>query len=116
MENKNPNEEIEKLARDYQIIQEQLRNTKLQIEQLQIQQTELGIAENEVKNATGKIYRTVGGVIVESDKDSSLKDIAEKKETTGLRIQRLNKQLEELNKREAELRNKILQLQKGGSV
>ncbi|MEM0087328.1 MAG: prefoldin subunit [Candidatus Micrarchaeaceae archaeon] len=116
MENQNPNENIEKLAKDYQLVQEQLRNTKLQLEQLQIQQTELSMAETEVKNATGKIYRTIGGVIVESDKESSLKDIAEKKETTELHVQRLNKQLSELNKKEAELRNMILQLQKGGSV
>ncbi len=102
--------EIEKVLKEYQIVQEQLRAAALQTEQLQLQKTELEGAKAEIDKATGKVYITIGGVIVETSKESATKEIAEKSELVALRLQTANKQYSELREKEKQLRGKIGQL------
>jgi len=109
--NENQNQEVEKLIKEYQLLQEQLRAFSLQLEQLQLQKTEATTAQAEIEKATGKIYITVGGVIVETDKPTALKNLKEKMETTDLRLQMTNKQFNELKAREKTLREKLSKIQ-----
>ncbi len=102
--------EIEKALKDYQILQEQLRASALQTEQLQLQKTELEGARAEIEKATGKVYITIGGVIVETSKEGASKEIASKAELVALRLQTANKQYSELREKEKQLREKISQL------
>lgn len=106
--------EAEKLVRDYQMTQEQMRGAALQLEQLQAQKSELGRAKEEVGGASGKVYISVGGVIVETNKDKALADIKERSELTELRITSLTKQFNELKGKEKQLGEKITQMYKQG--
>jgi prefoldin beta subunit len=108
------NNEAEKTVRDYQMVQEQLRMATMQLEQLQVQKAELSRAKDEVSVSGGKVYITVGGVIVETTKDKALADIKEKAELADVRVASLNKQLTELKSREKQLGEKITQLYKQG--
>lgn len=114
MENTSPSkpnpQDVEKMIRDYQMIQEQIRSYSIQVEQLSLQKSELETAKEEVEKSTGKVYVTVGGVIVETKKDVALKNIDDRSESSVVRLQSANKQLNELRTKEKNLREKITQL------
>jgi prefoldin beta subunit len=102
----------EKLVKDYQLLQEQLRVSALQLDQLRNQKADLERAKEEVGKAEGKVYLTVGGVIVETTKEKAQTDISERLELTEARTQSINRQYTELKSREKQLGEKITQLYK----
>ncbi len=104
--------EAEKLVRDYQMVQEQLRSAALQLDQLQAQKAELSRAKEEVDGSTGKVYITVGGVIVETTKDKALSDIKDRSELNEVRVTSLTKQFTELKGNEKLLGEKITHIYK----
>lgn len=105
-------QEIERMARDYQTIQEQLRVVSLQLEQLRAQKVDLDRAKAEIDKANGKVYISVGGVIVETTKDKALADIRDKAELGDTRISSLSKQQAELKTREKGIGDKLTQFYK----
>jgi prefoldin beta subunit len=105
-------EEAEQAVRDYQMVQEQMRAAAMQLNQFQSQKAELEKARAEVDAATGKVYVTMGGVIVETSKEKALKDIKERSELADVRIGSLTKQYNELKSKEKQLGDKLTQLYK----
>lgn len=99
--------QIEKLTKDYQLLQDQLQSIAMQKEQFTAMKEEYKEAMAEVEKATGKVYISVGGVIVEVQKDQAVKDIKEKQESTEMRLSIVTKQYEDLIKREQSLRSEI---------
>lgn len=106
--------EAEKIVGDYQMVQEQLRAAAMQLEQLQVQKAELSRAKEEVEGASGRVYITVGGVIVETNKDKALADIKEKSELAEVRITSMAKQFNEFKAKEKQLGEKLTQMYKQG--
>jgi prefoldin beta subunit len=102
--------EEEKIIRDYQNLQNQMRATATQIDQLKVQKSELNMAMEEVEKSSGKIFFTVGGVMVEKGKDDTLKEIAEKLDMINIRSNSLNKQMGELQAKEKDLRDRITKM------
>ena len=105
-------EELEKLLKDYQILQEQLRTAAMQLEQLQGQRTDMERANEELGKSSGKVYMNVGAVIIETTKEKALDEIADRSALSDVRIQSTNKQYTELKNREKQLNEKITQLYK----
>ena len=105
-------QDIEKMVKDYQIIQEQLRVYAIQLDQLKNQKAELERADEEVGKSTGKVYISIGSVIVETTKEKATTDIKERSSLTDARIQSVNKQYTELRNREKQLNEQITQLYK----
>lgn len=105
-------QEPDKLLRNYQAVQEQLRSAAMQLDQLQGQKAELERAKEEVTNSSGKVYVTIGGVIVETDKAKALGDIKERSEVADVRITSLNRQFSDLKAKEKQLGEKITELYK----
>lgn len=103
-------QELEKLLKDYQILQEQLRTVALQLEQLQTQKIDIERANDELEKATGKVYITVGSVIVETSKEKALDDLKDRNALSETRIQSINKQYTELKNKEKQMNEKITQL------
>ena len=104
--------EIEKLLRDYQLTQEQLRTLAMQIEQMQSQKIEMERAKEELDKSSGKVYFSVGGVIVETTKDKAVADINDRHSLTSARIQTFNKQYNDVKAREKQLNEKLTQIYK----
>ena len=100
-------EQIEKLSREYSILQEQIQSLAIQREQFLERKEEYKEASKEVEGATGKVYLAVGGAIVEVQKDYALKSIKEKEEVSDMRVSIVKKQYDELVKKEQTLRNEI---------
>ena len=104
--------EMEKLLRDYQILQEQIRSFAIQLDQLHNQKGDLERAKAEIDKSSGKIYITVGGVIVETSKESASNDIEERSELTETRITSMTRQYTELRNKEKQYSERIMQAYK----
>jgi len=105
-------QDIEKMVRDYQVAQEQLRVYAMQLEQLKAQKAELERANEEVGNSTGKVYISVGGVIVETTKDKAVADLKDRSELSDTRMASVTKQFNELKLKEKQLSEKITEIYK----
>jgi prefoldin beta subunit len=106
-------DQIEKLTKDYQLLQDQLQSVAMQKEQFTAMKEEYKEAMAEVEKATGKIYVSVGGILVEAQKDQAVKDIKEKQESTEMRLSIVTKQYDDLAKKEQSLRAEITNALKG---
>ena len=104
--------ELEKLLKDYQVLQEQLRSMAMQVEQLQAQSLDMGRAKEELDKASGKVYISVGGVIVETTKEKAVSDIKDRSSLTETRLQSANKMYADLRSKEKQLNEKITRLYK----
>jgi|GEM_PF-834038 chaperonin cofactor prefoldin len=104
--------ELEKLLKDYQILQEQLRSIALQLEQFNGQKIDMERAKEELDKAAGKVYITVGGVIVETSKEKALVDIKDRSALTETRLLSANKTYTELRNREKQLNERITKIYK----
>jgi prefoldin beta subunit len=100
----------EKDLEAYQITQQQLQLVLLQKQQLKIQGEEMDSALEELKKITEKekVYKIVGPILIEVNKDEIVKELNEKKETLNSRLEILEKQEERLRKNLVEL-GKILE-------
>lgn len=100
-------DELEKITREYQMLQEQLQSLAVQREQFKEQKEEFKEALEEIEKAKGKIYLAIGGVMVDVDKDTAMKDVKEKQESAAMRLSIVEKQHEDLSKKEQNLRSEI---------
>jgi prefoldin beta subunit len=100
-------QELEKLTRDYQIVQEQLQTLAVQKEQFTLQKEEHKVALAELEKATGKVYISVGGVIVETAKGDAITKIKERQESVDMRLTIINRQYDEFAKKEKSMREEI---------
>jgi len=73
----------------------------------QSQLLEVESALKEITN-TEKTYKIVGNVMVESNKETLLKDLEEKKETLSLRLKTLEKQEEKMRTQTQELQSEVM--------
>ena len=105
-------QEAERLLRDYQMLQEQLRVYAIQLEQLRAQKAEFERANEEVNVASGKVYISVGGLIVETTKEKALADLKDRSELSETRITSITKQFNEMKTREKQLSDKITEIYK----
>ena len=100
-------DQIEKLTKEYQMLQDQLQSAAMQKEQFTEMKEEFKEAMAEIEKAAGKIYLSVGGVIIEVPKDRAVKDMKDKQESADMRLGIVSKQYEDLSKREQSLRADI---------
>ena len=100
-------DELEKMTREYQQIQEQLQQFSVQKEQFNVQKEELKEAMAEIERSAGKIYLAVGGIMADVGKESAVKSIKERQESADMRINILTKQIDELSKKEKTLREDL---------
>jgi prefoldin beta subunit len=100
-------DQIEKLTKEYQMLQDQLQSVAMQKEQFTEMKEEFKEAMAEIEKSTGKIYSSVGGVMIEVTKDKAIKDMKEKQESTDMRFGIVSKQYEDFSKKEQALRASI---------
>ncbi len=108
-----PDQELEKSLIDYQNLERQLQSTVLQKSQLQFQANEINVASEELKKATGDVYKSIGSVMVKSSKEDAEKDLKERKELAEIRMNALAKQEEKLRLHLETLQQKLEEKMKG---
>ncbi len=100
-------EQLDKLTAEYQTLQEQIQSLSVQKAQFGSQKEEFKEAALELEKAKGRIYSSVGGVIIETTKEDAQKGVKEKQESIEMRLGIINKQYDEAIKREKALRSEI---------
>ncbi len=100
-------EQMEKLTSDYQALQEQIQSLAIQKSQLSEQKEEFKEALAELEKATGKVYSTIGGVMIESTKEEAVKNVKDRQDSAEMRFGIITKQYDEAIKKEKTLRSEI---------
>ncbi|MDE1856544.1 MAG: prefoldin subunit [Candidatus Micrarchaeota archaeon] len=106
-------QQMEKLSRDYQTVQEQLQTLAVQKGQFSAQKEELKDALAEIEKSAGKIYSAIGGVIVEVSKEEAKGQITEQQSSIEMRLGIIGKQYDDAVKKEQTLRETITSALKG---
>jgi prefoldin beta subunit len=98
----------EQLAR-LQQLQQTLQAVVTQKQQLEIENNEADRAVQELEKTTDEtpVYKSVGSLLVKSDRQSLLKELKERKELLGTRITVLGRQEERTKERLKELQEKL---------
>jgi prefoldin beta subunit len=99
--------ELEKLTRDYQMLQEQLQALAVQKEQFKEQKEEIRQALEEIEKAKGKVFLSIGGVMVDVDKATATKSLKERQDSNAMRLTIVEKQFDDVSKKEQALRTDI---------
>jgi len=100
-------EQLEKLTRDYQMLQEQLQSLAMQKEQFREQKEEFKEALDELEKAKGRIYLAIGGIMMDVDRETAAKNVKERQESATMRLGIVEKQFDEISKKEQTLRADI---------
>jgi len=96
-------EKINKLS----MMEQSLQTFLAQKQQFQAQLLEIESALDELKK-TSKAYKIIGNVMVISDKESLMKDLNQRKETTELRIKSIEKQESKTREKTSELQSEVM--------
>ena len=88
-------EQLEKITKEYQMLQEQLQNLAMQKEQFKGQKEEIKMALEEAEKAKGKIFLAVGSILVDVDKETAIKNLKESHETNTMRLSIVEKQFDD---------------------
>jgi len=99
--------ELEHDINEFQTAQNQLQMIMVQKQQLKMQLEEVDYALEELKKKSGKVFKSIGSVLVESSSEDVAKELTESKETMKIRIGVLGKQEEKLRGRLVELKSRI---------
>ncbi len=89
------------------MLQEQLQGLAMQKEQFREQKEELRQALEEAEKAKGKIFLAIGGIMVDVDKDTAVKNLKEKQDSNSMRLTIVEKQFDDISKKEQSLRAEI---------
>ena len=76
-----------------QSLEQNLRNIDMQKQNMQLQLMESENSLKELKEYSGNVYKIVGPVMVESNKDTLLKDLTDKESVLKVRLETLKKQV-----------------------
>jgi prefoldin beta subunit len=85
-------EELEKALAGVQVANQQIQSIMMQKQALSTQLREIDLAIEELDKAKDDVYRSVGPILVKSDKASLKKELSETKERIELHIKGLDKQ------------------------
>ena len=99
--------ETEEKIGQLQMFEQSLQSFLGQKQQFQIQLVEVESALAELEN-TGKAYKIVGNIMVETDKDELKSDLQSKKEILELRLKTMEKQEAQVREKASKLQSEIL--------
>ncbi len=91
-----------------QILEQNIQNVLMQKQAFQQQIVELDNALDEVDKSKGAVYKIVGNIMVNSDKESIKKDLTSKKDIVSLRIKSVDKQEQQLKEKASALQVGVL--------
>jgi prefoldin beta subunit len=106
--NQNLSPEAEKLLIKFQTLQQQFQAVAIQKETFTVQKNEVSKALDELeKSDSGDVYKSVGPIIIKTEKAELTKDLKEKLETFDLRLKTLNSQEEKFKEKLKENQEEI---------
>jgi prefoldin beta subunit len=101
------NEDLNRSLVEYENMEKQLEVLLIQKHQLQLQSNETRHALEELKKATGDVYRSVGAVMLHTTKEAAEADLKERQEITDVKLNAITKQEEKLRSTVMESQKKL---------
>ena len=112
------NEDLNRSLVEYENMEKQLEVLLIQKHQLQLQANETRHALEELKRASGDVYRSVGAIMLHTTKEDAEADLKERQEITDVKLNAINKQEEKLRstvmESQKKLQEKMKEYGKGG--
>lgn len=100
--------EIEQKIVQLQMMEQNLQNNLMQRQTFQSQDLEIENALKELENAKSQTYKIIGGIMIETNKESLKEELIAKKEIIGLRMKNLKKQEENIKEKAEKLQEEIV--------
>jgi prefoldin beta subunit len=100
-------ENLEELLNELQLQNQQLQTILIQKQSLMIQGKEVERALEEIEKGGEEIYRSVGPILVKTNREDIKKDLEEDREETEIKINSLDKQEIRIRKRIKEIQEKF---------
>ena len=101
--------ETEEKITQLQIFEQNMQAYLIQKQNFQAQLIEVENALKELEKNKKEVYKITGNIMVLADKTELKKELEEKKETTALRIRKLEKQEKELQEKAAKIQKEVMQ-------
>jgi len=101
-------EETERKIGQLQLLEQGMQSFLMQKQQLQTQLIEIESALKELKDAK-TIYKIVGNIMINSEKEALEKELKEKKERIELRIKTVEKQEKSLKEKASSVQAEVLE-------
>lgn len=98
----------EKKIQEMQIFEQTLQNILLQKQAFQMELSETEIAIREINSSDDEIFKIVGQLMIKTKKDSTLKELNDKKRIIELRLNNLEKQELSYTEQLEKIREEIL--------
>ena len=98
----------EEKIQELQLIEQNFQTLLLQKQKFQTQLLEIDNALNELKTAKREVYKIIGTIMVESDREKLLEDLNSQKEILELRIKNIEKQENLIKEKESKLQSEIM--------
>lgn len=92
-----------------QMFEQNMQNILMQKQTVQAQQIELENAISETESSKGNIFRIIGPIMVQSEKDKIKADLQSKKEITDLKIKNFEKQESQLKEKASKLQAEVME-------
>jgi len=92
---------------ELQILEQNLQAFLMQKQAIQIDLNETANAINELKGSKGEVYKILGGIMIRSDREATLKELEEKKKVLDLRIGSMEKQEKLIESKSEAIRKEI---------
>lgn len=96
--------ELEQKIAEFQSLQAQVNMLAAQKQQVQKQLDEIQDAEEELKKCSGRVFKSAGTLLIQTEKPQAEKTLGERKEMASVRLGALNKQEERIKPKITELR------------
>jgi len=93
---KKDTEKLDDKIMEYENMEKQLEVVLIQKHQLQLQLNELKHAAEELKKAKGDVYKSIGSLMILSNREESEKDLKDRQELVEVKLGALGKQEEKL--------------------
>lgn len=93
--------QFQQLQSQYQIIVNQLQSLKMEMNETDEALNELSKTENPI------VYKSIGSILIKSEKPDMLEDLNKKKESIGIRITTIEKQEDRVKKKLEEMQNNL---------
>ena len=96
MSDRKETEDLNRSLVEYENMEKQLEVILIQKHQLQLQSNETKHALEELKKASGEVYRSVGAIMLHTSKEAAEADLKERQEIVEVKLNAITKQEEKL--------------------
>ena len=99
--------ETSKKIQELQVLEHNHQAFLMQKQKMQLELNEVLNALDEVSNSKGEIYKVLGGIMMQADKEKTLKELEEKKKVLEMRISAIEKQEQIIDEKISAIKKEI---------